>query len=40
VWKGSATYSINPNTAALIAGTSGATPLIALKSGDAICVKY
>jgi len=40
VWKGSAAYSANPNTAALIASTPGVTALTALEGGDQVWVKY
>jgi periplasmic copper chaperone A len=40
VWKGSAAYSANPNTATLISSTSGVTALTALSSGDQVWVKY
>ncbi len=40
VWQGTSAYSANPSTVALIAGTSGVTPLTALKAGDEIWVKY
>lgn len=40
VWQGTAAYSANPSTVALIANTPGVTPLTALKSGDEIWVKY
>ena len=40
VWKGSAAYSANPNTATLITSTAGVTALTALSAGDQIWVKY
>lgn len=40
VWKGTAAYSANPNTTALIANTAGATSLISLSAGDEVWVKY
>lgn len=40
VWQGTAAYSANPSTVALIANTPGVTPLAALKPGDEIWVKY
>ena len=40
LWKGTAAYSANPNTAALIANTSGVTELTSLSTGDEIWVKY
>lgn len=40
VWKGTAAYSANPNTAALITSTQGATALTALSAGDEVWVKY
>ncbi len=40
VWKGTAAYSANANTAALITTTQGATALTALSAGDEIWVKY
>jgi periplasmic copper chaperone A len=39
-WKGASAYSANPNTAQLIAGTPGVTPLGALSANDEIWVKY
>lgn len=40
VWKGTAAYSANPNTAALGASTQGVTALTALNAGDEVWVKY
>jgi hypothetical protein len=41
VWKGSAAYSLNAETAALIETTPGVTPLAgALAVGDVLWVKY
>jgi uncharacterized protein YcnI len=40
VWKDSAAYSANPNTAAQIAATSGVTALGALVANDEVWVKY
>lgn len=40
VWKGTAAYSANANTAALISSTQGATALTALNAGDEVWVKY
>ena len=40
VWKGSAAYSANPNTASLIGMTAGVTSLTALAANDEIWVKY
>lgn len=40
VWKGTAAYSANANTAALIASTQGATTLTAISAGDEVWVKY
>jgi periplasmic copper chaperone A len=40
VWKGTAAYSSNPNTAALIKTTSGVTALSSLAANDEIWVKY
>lgn len=40
VWKDSAAYSVNPNTASLIGSTAGATTLTALAAGDEVWVKY
>ena len=40
VWKGTAAYSANPNTAAVITNTSGVTALTAITSGDEVWVKY
>ena len=40
VWKGTAAYSANPNTAALITSTSGVTALTSLAANDEIWVKY
>ena len=37
---GTSAYSANPSTVALIAGTSGVTPLTAPQGGDEIWVKY
>ena len=40
-WRGTAAYSSNPNTAAMIATTSGVTPLTGdLQAGDEIWVRY
>ena len=40
-WRGTAAYSSNPNTAAMIAATSGVTPLTGdLQAGDEIWVRY
>ena len=40
VWKGTAAYSANMDTAAQIAATAGVTTLMALAAGDQIWVKY
>jgi periplasmic copper chaperone A len=40
VWKGTAAFSANANTAALISSTSGVTALSALDANDEIWVKY
>jgi hypothetical protein len=41
VWRGNAAYSSNANTAAMIAGTAGVTPLTGdLLPGDVVWVKY
>lgn len=40
VWKGSAAYSSNANTAAMITSTSGVTKLESLAASDEIWVKY
>jgi periplasmic copper chaperone A len=40
VWRGSAAYSINPSTTALISTTPGVTALTSLASGDRIWVRY
>ncbi|MBX3185372.1 MAG: DUF1775 domain-containing protein [Labilithrix sp.] len=40
VWKGSAAYSKNPNTAAQITSEPGVTALTELAAGDEIWVKY
>lgn len=40
VWKGSAAYSSNPNTADLIGMTAGVTKLTALAANDEVWVKY
>lgn len=40
VWKGTAAFSANTFTTALIAMTTGVTPLTALAAGDEIWVKY
>jgi periplasmic copper chaperone A len=40
VWKGTAAYSANPTTAALIGTTPGVTALSALAANDEIWVKY
>ncbi|HTO98629.1 MAG TPA: DUF1775 domain-containing protein [Myxococcales bacterium] len=40
VWKGTAAYSANPNTAAQIASTAGVSALSALAAGDEVWVKY
>ena len=40
VWKGTAAYSANPNTAALISGTVGASLLTSVGAGDEVWVKY
>lgn len=40
VWKGTAAFSANPTTAALIAATPGASSLSALAAGDVVWVKY
>lgn len=40
VWKGTAAYSANPNTAALITSTAGVTALTSLAANDEIWVKY
>lgn len=40
VWKGNAAYSANSETAALAAGTEGATALTSLAAGDQVWVKY
>jgi uncharacterized protein YcnI len=40
VWKGTAAYSANPNTAALITSTAGVTSLTSLAANDEIWVKY
>jgi periplasmic copper chaperone A len=39
-WKGTAAYSANPNTAALITSTAGVTALTSLAANDEIWVKY
>jgi uncharacterized protein YcnI len=40
VWKGTAAFSSNPNTAALIGSTAGVTGLTSLAASDEIWVKY
>lgn len=40
VWRGTAAFSQNPTTAALIKGTAGVTALTSLSSGDEVWVKY
>jgi uncharacterized protein YcnI len=40
VWKGTAAFSSNPNTAALIGSTAGVTALTSLAASDEIWVKY
>jgi uncharacterized protein YcnI len=40
VWRGTAAFSANPNTAALIATTAGATALTSVAAGDVLWVKY
>ncbi len=40
VWRGSAAYSSNPNTAAVIPTTSGVTALTSLSANDEVWVKY
>jgi uncharacterized protein YcnI len=40
VWKGTAAFSSNPNTAALIGSTAGVTALTSLAANDEIWVKY
>lgn len=40
VWKGTAAYSANANTAALIGSTTGVTALTSLAANDEIWVKY
>lgn len=40
VWKGTAAYSVNPSTAALIAATTGVTPLAAVAPNDQLWVRY
>jgi hypothetical protein len=40
VWKGTAAYSANANTAAQIKAEAGVTALTELKSGDEVWVKY
>jgi periplasmic copper chaperone A len=40
VWRGTAAYSVNPNTRTLISSTPGVTALTSLRASDSIWVRY